>query len=68
MAGQSIVESTIRRRAQKAGYIVNKSRWRKHSLDNYGDYALLDARTRFPVLGVRWDATLEEIDQFLKGH
>jgi hypothetical protein len=46
MAGQSIVESTIRRRAQKAGYIVNKSRWRKHNLDNYGDYALLDARTR----------------------
>ena len=39
MAGQSIVESTIRLRAQKAGY-VNKSRWRKHSVDNYGDYAL----------------------------
>jgi hypothetical protein len=64
MAGQ-IVESTVRRHAKKAGYIVRKTRWRKDSCDNHGEYMLVNDRN-LVVLGDRYDATLEDIDYFLK--
>ena len=64
----SAKESTIRRLAQRHGYHVLKSRERKHvpNLDNFGEYMLVDSRRNFVVLGARFDATLEDIDNFLK--
>lgn len=61
-------ETTIRRRARRYGYHLHKSRERKHvpNSNNYGDYMLVDSRRNFAVLGARYNATLEEIDGFLK--
>ena len=62
------VESTVRRLANRHGYIVRKSRQRKHvsNLDNYGEYMLVDAAGNFPVLGWRFDATLDDIKTWFK--
>jgi hypothetical protein len=62
----TITESTLRGRAKRAGYVVHKSR-RAQSLDNWGDNMLVDARTNFVVLGWRFNATLEEIDEYIDG-
>jgi len=61
-------ESTFRSRARRRGYYVEKSRQWKHvpHLDNFGRYMLIDANSNFVVLGARYDATLEDIDAFLK--
>ncbi|MGF6427344.1 hypothetical protein [Bradyrhizobium elkanii] len=56
-------ESTIRSRARAAGYRVQKSR-RAWSIDNYGDYMLIDD-CGVPMLGYRYDASLEEVADFL---
>ena len=58
-------ESAIRRRAQSRGYGVVKSR-RAYSIDNLGEYMLVEHRTNGVALGVRYDATLEDIAAFLQ--
>jgi hypothetical protein len=57
-------ESTVRRRAKRAGYLMYKSRSRL-SPDNHGRYMLCEGRGNWVVLGSRFDATLEEIADFL---
>jgi hypothetical protein len=64
MTTLSTNESAVRSRAQRAGYIVRKSR-RIQSLDNYGEYMLVEARSNFAVLGSRFDATLEDIADYI---
>ncbi len=61
-----LVESTIRRRADKNGYRVIKSRnkgW--PTSDNMGEYMLIDCGTRIPAIGSYYDASLEDIDKLL---
>jgi hypothetical protein len=57
------LETRVRRKAGRAGYRVLKSR-RLHSYDNQGEYMLIDGHA-LPVLGGRYDATLEEIESRL---
>jgi hypothetical protein len=64
--GMRISESAIRARAQRAGYAVRKSR-RMLSLDNHGQYMLVDADHNWVVRGKRFDFTLEDIADFLHG-
>jgi hypothetical protein len=60
-------EACVRRLATAYGYRISKSRQRKHfpNLDNHGDFMLLDAAGNYPVLGFKFDATLDEIHQYL---
>jgi hypothetical protein len=60
-------ESALRRLAKRRGFSVRTSRQRKNvpNIDNFGDYMLVDASTNGVVLGERFDATLEDIDQYL---
>jgi hypothetical protein len=60
-------ESTVRRRAAKLGYRIEKSKQRKHvpNLDNHGEYMLIENQRNFVVFGERYDATLEEINDWL---
>jgi hypothetical protein len=51
-------ESTIRSRARRRGFRVHRAVW--------AGYMLLEADTNFIVLGHRFDATLEEIETFLR--
>jgi hypothetical protein len=60
-------EATIRRRAKRLGYYVSRSRERKPSphADNGDRYMLINPK-RWVVLGRRFDASLQDIDEFLK--
>jgi hypothetical protein len=60
-------ESAIRRKAKRHGYFVTKSRERKyvpHS-NNYGEYMLIETQYNVPILGWNYDASLEDIADFL---
>jgi hypothetical protein len=57
-------ESAIRRKAARRGYRVHKSRQRFHC-NNHGEFQLVDEYNHI-VLGADYDATLEDIADFLK--
>lgn len=57
-------ETSVRRRAKRLGYCVIKPRQRKPNIDNHG-YRLIDANNNWVVLGERFDARLEDIDESL---
>jgi len=59
------VESAIRRRANRAGYILKKDRAREWRLDHQGEYMLIDAAMNIVAIGQHFDGTLEEIADFL---
>jgi hypothetical protein len=59
----SIKETALRTRAKRAGCRIVKSR-RAWSLENKGRYMLLGPMG-FPVLGFHYDASLEEIAEYL---
>jgi hypothetical protein len=59
------LESRIRRLADSKGYRVRRDRRREvHPLDK--GFALFDCSTRVPVFGWDYDASLEEIEQWLQ--
>lgn len=58
-------ESTLRARARKLGYSIRKSRLRSTNEDNLGKYALVKEDSNSVILGERFDASLEEIAEYL---
>ena len=64
---QSLTENQVRRLAHKNGCMVRKSRSRTIHADNLGEYMLVDAGQNFLVLGARYDASLEDIADWLQG-
>ena len=58
-------ETTLRARARKLGYSIHKSRSRTINEDNPGKYALVKEDSNSVVLGERFDASLEEIAEYL---
>jgi hypothetical protein len=58
-------ESALRARARKLGYAIRKSRSRSIHEYNLGKYALLKEDSNYVVLGERFDASLEEIAEYL---
>jgi hypothetical protein len=62
---RSTKESALRARARKLGYAIRKSRSRSIHEDNLGKYALVKEESNYVVLGERFDASLEEIAEYL---
>jgi len=60
----STSEDAVRRRAASRGYRVVRSRDHPHS-DNQGLYMLVENDRNICVLGQRFDATLEDINEYL---
>jgi len=63
---KEVSDSAARRAARRAGYAAHKSRWRKYSLDNAGDFMLVDPSTNFPVAGSRYELTAEDVVEFCR--
>lgn len=63
---ESAVDSRARRAAQRIGLVARKSRWRKGSIENYGDFMLVDPMTRFPLAGFRYDMDAQEVIDYCK--
>jgi len=61
----SVKEKALRARARKLGYAIHKSRSRSIHEDNLGRYALVKQDSNLVVLGERFDASLEEIAEYL---
>jgi hypothetical protein len=61
-------ESRMRREMLQRGYRITKSRQRNHgpNSDNCGDYMVIDAAISHVVLGKHFNATLDDIEAFLK--
>jgi hypothetical protein len=60
-----VKERTLRARARKLGCSIHKSRSRSIHEDNLGGYALVKEDSNLVVLGERFDASLEEIAEYL---
>jgi hypothetical protein len=58
-------ENRLRKLAHRRGYRIQKSR-RQIDMDNFGEYMLVDIRFNATILGSRYDATLDDIEGFLK--
>jgi len=64
---QKVRENKLRRWAGRLGYVVKRSRARSVHLDDAGLFMLIEADGNYVVRGTRFDATLEEIEDFLGG-
>jgi hypothetical protein len=60
----STKESALRRRAQRMGYRISKSRDKSTHFNNTGEFRLCDDRNTV-LLGDRFDASLADIDSYL---
>ena len=57
-------DSKARRAARRVGLVARKSRWRRGSIDNRGEYMLINPMTNFVVAGSRFDLTADDVVQF----
>ncbi|MDI4236864.1 hypothetical protein AAFX91_15210 [Bradyrhizobium sp. 31Argb] len=55
----------MRARARRLGYAIHKSRSRSIDEDNFRKYALVKEDSNCAVLGERFDASLEDIAEYL---
>ena len=60
------LESRARRAANRAGLVARKSRWRVDSIDNHGEFMLVDPSMNVPVAGFRFDMTAEEVLEYCR--
>ena len=58
-------ENALRRRARRLGLILRKSRARRWSMDNRGQYRLIDADRNLIVAGERFECDLAATAEFL---
>jgi hypothetical protein len=58
---ENALEQRARRAARRVGLEARKSRWRACSIDNYGDFMLVDPGRNIPVAGWRYDMTAEQV-------
>jgi hypothetical protein len=55
------LDARARRAAQRVGLVAKKSRWRLGSIDNYGEFMLVDPYINAVVDGSRFDLSAEEV-------
>lgn len=60
-------EARLRRRAKRHGYALQRSRWRSGSLDNFGEFRVIDPAYNVVVAGERFDMDLDEAEAWLAG-
>jgi hypothetical protein len=62
---QTRLEARLRRRLNKYGYRLQKSRIRNTNIDNFGGYRISDLRTCFIILGSRYEFSLKDVEEFI---
>ena len=55
------LEQRARRAARRVGLLARKSRWRLGTVDNRGEFMLLNPWTNAIVDGVRFDLSAEQV-------
>jgi len=64
MNEDSALESRARRVAKRIGLQARKSRWRANSIDNFGDFMIIDPVGNYVVAGARFDFTAQDVIDF----
>jgi hypothetical protein len=64
MTTASAMDSRARRTAGRAGLKATKTRWRRDTLDNFGEFRLHDTTVNCVVAGDRYDLTAEDVIAF----
>ncbi len=64
-ASNKNLESKFRKQLSKMGYTLKKSR-KATSLDNRGDYMIVDTNLNVVVAGEKFDMSLKDIEAFIK--
>ncbi len=59
-------ENLLRKRANRAGYSMHKSRVRNLHVNDHGGYMLADSQNNAVVLGGKYEASLDDIEEFLR--
>src|SRR5262245_33596192 len=57
----AVTEQRARRAAIKVGLLARKSRWRRNSADNFGEFMLVDPVNNSVVAGARFELTAAEV-------
>ena len=57
-------EDQARRAAKRVGLRARKSRWRAGSIDNFGEFMIIDPERNWVVAGARFDFTAEDVVEF----
>ncbi|KRB13952.1 hypothetical protein ASD99_14880 [Mesorhizobium sp. Root695] len=58
-------EARIKRRAANLGYRIVKSNWRRDTIDNHGDYMIVENDRNICVDGQRYDLSIEYVESWL---
>jgi hypothetical protein len=66
IVSEAALEQRARRAARRVGLLARKSRWRLGSVDNFGEFMLLDPQTNFVVEGARFDLSAEEVIDYCR--
>jgi hypothetical protein len=61
---EQALDARARRAARKVGLIARKSRWRANTIDNHGEFMLVDPFTNVPAAGFRYDLSAEDVIDF----
>jgi hypothetical protein len=62
----TVSDSAARRAARRVGYVARKSRWRKYSMDNHGEFMVIDPRMNIPVAGAKYELTAAEVVEYCR--
>jgi hypothetical protein len=65
MADNKVKENLLRRKAQRLGLQLSKSRAKRWSIDNHLGYMIIDAYLNAVIKGARYDLSIEEVDEYL---
>jgi hypothetical protein len=65
---ETALDARARRAARRVGLMARKSRWRRDSIDNYGEFMLIDLYDNYVVAGSRFDMTAENVIAFCEQH
>jgi hypothetical protein len=61
---ERVLDSKARRAAARIGLKARKSRWRRDSVDNFGDFQLIDPSRNCVVAGSRFELSAEDVIEY----
>ncbi len=67
MPTKKAVDARARRAARRAGLIARRSRWRRDSIYNFGEFMLIEPYSNGVVAGQRFDMSAEDVIAYSKG-
>jgi hypothetical protein len=67
MISEKAMDGRAREAAKRDGLVARKSRWRRGSIDNHGEFMLIEPSGNYPVAGWRYDMTAEDVFAYCKG-